>query len=189
MPGTVPRRAGHVLNLQPVALYSLVCCRCEMEISNNTDARMKFKRLKKKYGYAAKETLGNFRMSLFDFMWISGLPSPAQHRGWTAHMSQSSTSYRSNHRSNILCRFTFRGKRRELAVKIQRPRPNHIWIPSFMIIHCVSKCIPVATRSLTSRSWWLTTPLSFQGPRGRCHYWDMVMAIPREHRPVAGLCF
>lgn len=81
MPGTVPRRAGHVLNLQPVALYSLVCCRCEMEISNNTDARMKFKRLKKKYGYAAKETLGNFRMSLFDFMWISGLPSPAQHRG------------------------------------------------------------------------------------------------------------
>lgn len=84
----------------------------------------------------SKETFhGKLHIVTFGFMWISGL-SPAQHRGWTAHMSQSSTSHRSN-RPSFQYPLQMQGKWREITVKIQGPRPNRVWIPSIIIIHCV----------------------------------------------------
>lgn len=52
---------------------------------------MKFKREKKAriYGKRNPPISGNFTLSLFDFMWISGLPSPARHPVGEQHICHS----------------------------------------------------------------------------------------------------
>lgn len=148
----VQSRAGLISNLQPVTLYALVYCRCEIQISNNTSANMKLQKRKKKekkkeeYGCTAKVTLGNLTLSLF---WIlCGSDYPRLHGAVDEqhichshrHLTDRITVFRVSFADS-----TFRGKWRELTVKIQRPRTNRIRIRSIIIIHCVSKSTKYTT--------------------------------------------